>query len=117
MENHERQLAYETLNDWVGLPAADFAGMTVEAIAASLKQLLDEADRDNPTFDEADYDTVQKRAQAIFDLANESHAAAVALGRRGGKANTAAQRATRAANAKKGGRPKGSKNKPKDSND
>lgn len=106
MENHERQLAYETLNDWVGLPAADFAGMTVEAIAASLKQLLDEADRDNPTFDEADYETIQKRARAIFDLVNETHAAAVALGRMGGKANTAAQRATRAANGKLGGRPR-----------
>ena len=101
MENYERQLAHETLSDWVGLPAADFAGMSVEAIAASLKQLLDEADHDNPTFDEADYDTVQKRAQAIFDLANESHAAAVALG----SIRSPRKAATSAANGKLGGRP------------
>jgi len=40
--------------------------------------------------------------------------AAVALGSLGGKANTEAQRLARSANAKKGGRPKGGKNKPKD---
>lgn len=41
--------------------------------------------------------------------------AAAALGRLGGKANTTAQNAARAKNAKHAGRPKNSKNKPKDS--
>ncbi len=38
---------------------------------------------------------------------------AASLGSRGGSANTEAQNAARAANAKHAGRPKGSKNKPK----
>jgi hypothetical protein len=41
--------------------------------------------------------------------------AAVALGRLGGSANTTAQNAARAKNAKKGGWPKGRKRKPRNS--
>ena len=86
MENHERELAYITLNDWVGLPVADFVGMTVEERATSLRYLLDESDRDNPTFDPAVYDTIQKRAQAIYDLAEEKKAESAAyLGKLGGR--------------------------------
>lgn len=46
------------------------------------------------------------------DITNQ---AAAALGSKGGLANTPEQNAARAVNAKKGGRPKGSKNKPKES--
>lgn len=57
-----------------------------------------------------------KRWVGLINLfAGNPHAAAVAIGSKGGRANTEKQNLARAANAKRGGRPKGSKNKPKDS--
>lgn len=49
-----------------------------------------------------------------FFLQADDSAAARSLGSKGGKANTPAQNAARAANAKHAGRKPGSKNKPKD---
>lgn len=64
---------------------------------------------------QAELELLKRWVSLINLFTGNPHAAAVTIGSKGGSANTARQNLARAANAKKGGRPKGAKNKPKDS--
>lgn len=63
----------------------------------------------------AEFELLKKWVSLLaFLLEVDDSTAARSLGSKGGKANTSAQNAARAANAKHAGRKPGSKNKPKD---